>query len=184
MRLFIYGECLKQEENQYNEKDGDFMFNNIIKSLIDGLKKDTSLNNIEFINTFTNSIVPNPITSVIVAIGFGGSKINNGALGDFLGYNVSGEYFGKQTEFEMSFIIYVPKTAGAAKCCESFSDITNSLLFNQNELAVSSIECDEPKYNKVIGAYELKCKAVFDLYLSKVNRESNISSIVVKGVYE
>ena len=160
------------------------MFNNIIKSLIDELKKDTSLSKIEFINTFTNSIVPNPITSVIVAIGFGGSKINNGALGDFLGYNVSGEYFGKQTEFEMSFIIYVPKTVGAAKCCESFSDITNSLLFNQNELAVNSIECDEPKYNKVIGAYELKCKAVFDLYLSKVNRESNISSIVVKGVYE
>ncbi len=160
------------------------MFNNIIESLIDKLKKDTYLKDIKFINMFTNNTVPNPITSVIVAIGFGGSKINNGALGDFLGYNVSGEYFGKQTEFEMSFIIYAPKKSGASKCCESFSDITNSLLFNQDELAVSSIECDEPKYNKVIGAYELKCKAVFNLYLSKVNRESNISSIIVKGVCE
>lgn len=160
------------------------MFNNIIESLIDKLKKDTYLKDIKFINMFTNNTVPNPITSVIVAIGFGGSKISNGALGDFLGYNVSGEYFGKQTEFEMSFIIYAPKKSGASKCCESFSDITNSLLFNQDELAVSSIECDEPKYNKVIGAYELKCKAVFNLYLSKVNRESNISSIIVKGVCE
>lgn len=160
------------------------MFGDIIENLLDKLLNDTSLSNIDFVNAFTNQVVPNPIKSVIVAVGFGGAKINNGALGDFLGYNVSGEYFGKQTEFEISFTIFAPKSEGAAKCCEVFSDLSNSILFNQDDFAVTSIECSEPKFNKTVGAFELKCKAVFNLYLSKVNIESNISSVVVKGVYK
>ena len=158
------------------------MFNSIIKNLINKLSNDDSLKNFTFVNAFNNQSVPNPLTSVIISIGFAGAKIKNGALGDFLGYNVSGEYFGKQTEFEMNFTIFVPKVDGASRCCECFSEISNSLLFNQDELAVNSIECSEPNFNKTVDAFQLKCKAVFNLYLSKVNSDSNINSIIVKGV--
>lgn len=157
------------------------MFENLIDKLLTSLSNDSLLKNFNFVNAFSQKIRNNPLNKITVSIGLGSVKISNVAFGDFLGNTSSGEVYGKQADVDIKIQIHSPKSLGGRTCCEAFSLISNSIIFNLEEPYLVSIYCSEVCYDDGSCAFILPCNAKFKIYLGKQTDQTKIEKIIVKG---
>ena len=157
------------------------IFDEIVESIKSKLSADTSLEGINFINSYRSSPHPNPIRNPYVAIGISSVDSSYGAFGNFLGQENGNEFYGKNCIVTISLRIYSPKTAEGEKCSEIFSKMFDCLFLDNNFNRINKVSCKEVAFDKNSDAYYLDCFLKMNVFIGNKPEEMAISDIEVKG---
>lgn len=157
------------------------VFDGIIDEIISALRSDTQLNDIKFIDSFKSYKRPNPLQYNLVTVGIKKVELKDRAFGKYLGVINGNEFFGKGAEISITLNIYVPKNKDGATTAEIFSRICNTLISDNLEEQILSIECGDIDFNKSYDAFVLDCLLKLKVVIGSGNDESDITSIIIKG---
>lgn len=160
------------------------VFDTLIENLITELKNEASLTDIDFKAFYGTAPKLNPLTKTTVVFGFGGVKINNCAMNDYMGITSSAQVYLKESDYTVEFLIYTPQNSGGSSGIETLDKLCDILLFKNNTTEKSvSISANKQTYDSKNFAFVINGFIKFKFAVSKENNETAISNIVVKGVY-
>ena len=159
------------------------IFDEIVEGIKSRLSADTSLDGVNFINSYRSSPRPNPIRNPYVAIGISSVDSSYGAFGNYLGRENGNELYGKNCIVTINLRIYSPKTAGGERCSEIFSKIFDCLFLDNNSNQINRVSCKEVAFDKSADALYLDCFLRMNLFIGNVPEEMVISDIEVKGEF-
>ena len=134
------------------------LFEKLAGVIMEGLKKDTALEKIEFVEAFSSIQREVPPERLYAAVGIGTMKLVPAALDDYLGIKDGAEMYGRQAEVEVQLQICAPTGLGGKACVEAFSKIVDSLLFSENGLCLQTISCGKPSFSASMKAFALEGK--------------------------
>lgn len=157
------------------------LFTGLIQQMITDLQSE--LPEIKFSMSYSNTKKANPITEPTAVLNFEGIEVNEGAMGDFIRTNSTGELSGKKAKLKVGLKLYSPHKDGGESCLLAFDDICNSLVFGNMTLKPNSIQSNQVTYNSTAFAFILDSELSFDFIVGKETTMTAISDIVVKGVY-
>lgn len=157
------------------------VFDEIIDEIINTLSSDTQLSDITFIESFKSYKRPNPLKGNLVTIGIKKVELKDKAFGKYFGVVKGNDFFGKNAEITITLNIYVPKSKDGVTTAEIFSKICSTLMNDNFQEQILSIECGDIDFNKGSDAFALDCLLRLEVIIGQENDESDITSIVVKG---
>lgn len=130
-------------------------FNDIAENLKSKLENTASLLNVKFIMNLPVSNPPSLINKVYAAVSISKIFISDGSFSGYFGLSSGKEIYGRLADIEIKIKIYSPKELPGTTCYETFTNIYNALLIENNELNVQSVSCADLKYDNDISAFTL-----------------------------